>query len=322
MPATAKPVYAGVAGLTWHDDGSYSIEELWSVKGCVAVTETGIHKEAINAAIAATPAPPSSLGGIDLCLTQATAKTTTDHHVTVTLSWGINDTPVLNGPWLYESSSDSVREVRGLDVNNTPIGIEYVNATMLKRPAPEASLTKTEFLAIAGNKRRFQRGLTVPGFVNRVHVLARRQVSDDAAVGMSVHPTRWPAKYVDYVNYEIPLGGGGTVLVPEGVFRCSSVRVYSRNRGLSFLIDAEFILDKLGHEALVLFTDTDGLKPSDVTVSANMKLPWPPASADRYSTADADGDPPGGASRPQMLKGRATFINPPFSVNLEPFYAV
>jgi len=322
MSAVAKPVYVGAAGLTERDDGTYAIEELWSVTGCTAGTEIGIHKEAIDAARAASPPVPSMLMGLGIRLTQATARTATDHHVIVTLSWGVNDSPVLDDPWLYESSSDSVREVRGLDVNNDPIAIEYVNPLMLKK-AEGGSMTKSEFLGIAGNMRRFQRGVTVPGFYNRVHVQCRRQISEGAAGGMSVHPTRWPAKYVDYVNYEIPKGGGGTVLVPAGVFRCASIRVYSRNRGVSFFVDAEFILDRLGHESIVLFTDTDGLVPSGLTdsISANMKKPWPPSAGDRYATADSDGAPPGGACRPQMLKGRATFSNPPFSCNLEPFYA-
>ena len=324
MSATAKPVYTGAAGLTWMDDGTYSADELWNVTGCVATKELDVEKEAIDAARSASNLlglPGSWWYEQDIRLLRATAKLQTDHMVTVTLTWGTNDTPVLDGAWIVESTSNSSREARGVDGHNAAVTIEYVNATMLAQPAPAAPLSKDEFLAVWGNKKRFQRGVTVPGFYNRVHIQARRQISKSKAESMSVHPQRWPAKYVDWVNNAIPKGTGGTYLVPKGVFRCADIRVYTRNRGSSWLVDAEFILDKLGHEALVLFTDSDGLKPGDVKIPDNMKLPWPPDAADRYSTAGDDGDPPGGAARPQMLKGGATFSNPPFSLNLEPFYA-
>ena len=325
MAIVVKPKYVQGTGLTWHDDGTYGVEELWTVTGlppAASGTEIGNQVKAIEAATAASEDLYPQLHQ-DTELLQATARLLSDDHAEVTLSWGINDTPVLDGAWVCESSSDSVRESKGLDVNNDPITIEYVNATMLARPAPQAALTKAEFFAIWGNKKRFQRGITVPSFYNRPHIQARRQVSKYKAERMSVHPNRWPAKYVDYVNYEIPKqhSGDGTVLVPAGVFRCASMRVYTRNRGESLFIDAEFVLDKLGHEHLAVFADTDGLIPGDVDISANMKKPWPPEAADRYSTAGAAGDPTGGAARPQTLKGRATFHNPPFNLNLEPFYA-
>ena len=324
MSAIAKPVYTGAAGLTWMDDDTYSVEELWSVTGCTSTKEISVEKEAIDAATTASillDIPGSWWTSQGIQLLRATAKLQTDDMVTVMLTWGTNDTPRLDGPWIVESTSNSSRESRGVDVNNDAITIEYVNETMLSQPAPAAALTKAEFLAVWGNKKRFQRGVTVPGFYNRVHVQARRQISKEKANGMSVHPNRWPAKYVDWVNNEIPRGSGGTYLVPKGVFRCANIRVYTRNRGFSWLVDAEFILDKLGHEAMVLFTDSDGLIPGDVEIPENMKLPWPPTADDRYSAAGDAGDPPGGATRPQMLKGGATFSNPPFNLDLEPFYA-
>ena len=317
MSATVKRTYPGGVGLTWHDDDTAEVDEFFTVTNIPAQTsESGLLLAAIDAVDQAYPAAPAL--DPNLRCTLKTAQPLSDSQATVRRHWAINDSPLLDGPWICEVASDSVREMRGVDYAYAPLTIEYVNHAMLLKP-DTGELTKTQFLSVWGNMRRFKRGFTLPGFYNRPRVSARRQISANKADGMSVHPRKWAAKYVDYANTEIPVYYTGGITVPAGVFRCASIRVYSRNRGASWFVDAEFILDKQGHEGMELFVDSDGLVPADIEPPAEMILPWPTT---RTQAAGTEGNPVGGCARPQMLRGIRSFADRPLAINLEPFYAV
>ena len=164
------------------------------------------------------------------------------------------------------------------------------------------------------NQRRYNRGITVPGFTNRPHVIGRRQISFLAASNMIPHPLSWPSYYVDYVNDAVTAGHDANRLpaILKGVFRCSAIRVYTRNQNVSYIVEAEFVRDPLGHDPMALFVDSQtGLVPADVVVDAGMKTAWP--------TVRATAATPYGAARPQMVRGSRNFNDERLRIDLRPF---
>lgn len=329
--ATAKRLLPEGGQLQYLTDGTFRLSEPYSVTGLAGATEDAQLVEALTAVttqIAGTTALLSytrsiTYGGrtIKIRPLTASAKLLMTGKAAVTVEWGQDDSPVLDGPWIVETYSDSVREMRGLDVNGSQITVRYVPETMMSGGSPTADWSSD------WNQRRYNRGISVPGFVNRPHIIARRQISAYAAADMNPHPYSWPSYYVDYVNDTItsPSNLYQYPSVAKGVFRCSSVRVYTRSKarlteslanteGGSFFVEAEFIRDPLGHDPIALFYDTfTGSVPTDIDLDG-MTSAWPTYRASQTA--------PYGASRPQMVKGATNFKLNPFNLDLRPFNQV
>ena len=302
--AAAELIFGEGSTLELMDDGTYGLLEHYAVAGLSESTEVAA-KLAAFSACASLPvySNTKTVGALTLRLVRAGVMILSKSAARVTLQWGINDSPQVDGDWIVETYSEMVREPMGVDVNGDAITVKYQPATM----------SDGDF-ASDWNQRRYDRGITVPGFHNRVHIIGRRQISATAAASMPYHPTRWAAAYVGRVNYEIIAGGSGQTTVPEGVMLCSSMRAYTRSRGLTYFVEAEFVQDARGHDPFAVFVDSDGTIPGDITIPDGMKLAWPTERGSGMSK-------PYGATRPTMVRGRATFANPPVSLNLALYYA-
>jgi len=305
--ATTKSIFPEGSSLALFDDGTYGVVEVIYVDGMTAATELGQKEEAI-AATGYTLASLLDVDDILLSVLRMDVKLLAKARAAVTVTWGVNDTPQFDGAWLTETYSSTIREPRGIDVNQDQIKVQY-------QPSSYSDAQWDE----DWNQRRYNRGVTVPGFVNRPHIIGRRQVSAEEANKMSVHPQLWPATYVNHVNAADTDTSGGFPAIPAGPFLCSSMRVYSRNRENSYIIEAEWILDPLGHDPIILFMDpTLGVVPGDITIPAGMKLAWP---TKRTMTVNPT-DQPYGASRPQVVKDPVNFRAAPLSFDLRLYYAV
>jgi len=304
--ATTKSILPEGSSLQYYDDGSFSLIEVYHVSGLTSTDEDLARPEAMTAVgvtLASTKAVTFAGVRTELRMMTTTVKLLSKTQAAVTIQWGINDSPILdgtvNGGWVFETYSDSSREPRGLDAGNVPITVKYQPADMGDTQWGED-----------WNQRRYNRGMTVPGFTNRPRIIGRRQISYVEAGKMTPHPLSWPTAYVDYVNDVVDAGKATEIL--KGVFRCSSIRVYTRNRALSYFVEAEFIRDPLGHDPMILFMDSQtGLVPADVSIDEGMKAP--------FATVRSSSTKPYGASRPIMVKGAGDFGAWPLNIDLRPF---
>ena len=304
--AKNKSLFPDGASLQWNDDGSYFLIEVRYVDEIYGVTENAARLDALAKAGVSSTETVVVSPTVTLRIMSASVKLLADDKAAVSIQWGIGDSPILDGGWIAETYSETIRDVRGVDVNQVALKIKY----------HPPGMTDAAFAADY-NARRLNRGTTASGYHNRGHVIARRQISATqiAATMGGVHPLTWPMKYVHRVNYAIGQSSPYPA-VPEGVFICSSIRVYTRNRGLSYFVEAEFVSDENGFDPIIIFTHPDGLIPGDITIPVGMQKAWPEPAEREITTK------PYGASRPQMVKGRATFANPPFNLNLAQFYGV
>ena len=315
-----KPVFPAGPTLVWRDDNTFEDTEQILVTGLVADGEAARKHEAILKAnrTPGTLHPVATLAAALVRVRMVTVQLLSDDRALVTVSWGISDTPILDGAWVYECFSEQIRESRGYDCKddgsvNNAIRIQYANETIL------AGVADLDFFLGPGG-RYYRRGATVSGYNNIVHVVGRRHISREGVAGgagmvpMEPHPTIWPAKYVNHVNkakvvFGDPDGPGSLI---EGEWLCRSVRISTRNQYKSFLIEAEFVWRVDGWEEFLWFHDKQGLIPSDIVIPAGMKLPWP---TERLHN-DIPDDRPYGVIRPQTLKGPLNFNAAPFSFQL------
>jgi len=298
-----KSIFPPSSSLTWRDDDSHDVTELIRVKGITGDTEVARKMKALTLTGRDTKQAiygDATLAKQDLRILSQDVTLLADDQAIVAIRWGINDSPVLDDVWLFETYGEQLRVTTGIDALKNPIKNKYVNAAL------RGTLSEAAFLAIQGNKRVYDRGATVNRFKNIVHVLGRRQISKEKAALMHPHPLTWPAKYANAVSKPT-----GTAL--EGQWMCKGVRVYSRNRGWSLFVEAEFCWNEDGWEEFLFFVDQLGLIPGDIVIPAGMKIPWPLA-ADRVCTTA-----PYGVARPQTLKDPLDFGAYPFMVDLKDF---
>jgi len=304
-----KSVFPDGESLRWFDDGSYSLNELRYVSGLSGTTELAQRISALELAEvtpgASVLVSSATAGTARLKIITAAVKLMAKGQAVVNLQWGINDSPILDdSSWMVESYSETVRDYVGVDYQNTAIKLAY-------RPG---WMSDAQW-ALSETARQYDRGLTVPGFHNRTHYIARKQISATAANLMTVHPQEWPSKYVHWVN-AVAGGSGALPTVDAGIYLCAGIRTYSRNRELSFFVEAEFVSDVLGHEPIAVF-QLNGLIPGDITVPAGMKYAWPTTRTMTPSLTET-----AGAARPQLLKGTRDFSADPLGFDVRLYYAV
>ena len=328
-----KSVFPNRPQFTAHSDGTRSQEERVYVQGITGDSEAARCQSAIEKAGKGKPPdmhPDLELAVKGVRMLQADVQLLQDEKALVIFQWGVPTEPSLDGDWVYESGSESVREVVGLDVKGNPITLEYVP------PFIDDSQKYVEFFGITGNEVEFRRGLTVGGLHSLVNVTARRQVSFEIASNFAIPIGKWPLRYTNYVNEalaagqgtsSLPGGGGGGLAgddegMTAGTWLCKSVRFYTRNNGQSYFVEAAFAFNSRGWEEFAFFTNRRGLKPGNIVIPDAMKAPWPADAAARKCSADGTWDaahPRKGVIRPQTIKGLRNFGEMPFNLNLVGF---
>lgn len=315
MPAT-KPLFIPGRSLVEHEDATFS--EITRQK--VDLTYTGADETAakLNALLIVgvtageTAHVHADLKAAGVIALSVEVELLTDFRAEVIIHWGVPVDPILDKPplaggWVVETSSESVREMRALDVNLNQITQKYLPPG---QPDPG-------FYGEDDAELRFKPGTPVGAFDTIVHLYARRHISHTAAANFpqwappyGAPLQSWPVAYTNWANKQIVRKGIANV--PAGVWLCRGVRLTTRNNGWSWLVGAEFIYREWGWEDYSFFTYTGtGLNqiPSNLDIPAGMKTPWPTV---RASTGGVFG-----AIRPQMLKGLKNFALPPFELMLD-----
>ena len=264
-----------------------------------AIAATGIARYAVH--------PNETLAASGVRALSHSVQLLQDKKALVSITWGVPLDPILDGDWVYEVQTIARTLTRGLDIDGEPIKIKYVPTTI-------AEGDRDQFLI--DNARTNNRGASVQVRKDLIQVIGRRHISFTAALKFPQEDGKslfsWPKRYINHVNEAETIGE--TVILTEGQWMCNNMRIYSKNHNWSFIVEASFIYDVDGHEEFVLFIDRFGLRPKDVKITDNMKLPWPPETADRESP-----DEPYGASRPQVLPGTRNFKEEPFGFRLGGF---
>ena len=312
----AKSLFPNAPTFIWRDDDTFEDEEHIYVSDLKAVGEIARKQEAIVAAgVDFTKVhPDANMAEAGLRVLSIGVALLADDKALVIVRWGVNDSPILDGDWLFETFSEQIRETRGYAINDdgsvgAPIKIKYVSTALL------GGESEATFFGVYGNAKRFNPSMTVLGYKNIVHIVGRRQISFDEAAKMHPNPWTWSGYYVNHVNTAVAATSGGAAgagNVIQGEFVCKSVRVYSRNRNRSLFVEAEFLHRIEGFEEFGFFIDSfDGTRPGDIVIPANMKLPWP--------TLREVAALPYGVIRPQTLLAPINFGASPFMFNLGGF---
>jgi len=297
-----KPVFIPGSSLAMHEDGTFSEVTRIFVDDATGATETEAKLNAMTKAGVAPGMPHANAellaAGVEALAVEV--ELLADSKAVVTVRWGVPVDPPLDGRWIVESHGESVRELRGLDVNGDFVENKYL---------PPNSGAEAAFWAIPDNVWQFWPGVQTGAFDNIVHLYLRRHISYSAAAEFPFPPLiSWPVYYVNWVNDTIVRMGLDDV--PAGVWLCRAIRLTTRNNGWSWLVGAEFIYREWGWEDFNLFVHpTHRQVPNDLTIPDAMKTPWP---TDRGPTG-----PTYGAVRPQMLKGTRDFSRPPFGLMLD-----
>lgn len=301
--ATVKRYFPGGSTVAMSADGSVQNVERYLVTDLDAGTS---ELERKLAAIAATgkgigdepdgvPVTPVYF----VYLQRAEAELLSDSSAVVTLVYGPNVDPPIDGGWIAEASGAALIELRGVDAVGTITTVKYL---------PDGKAEPGFWNDVAASWK-FNRSVPVPSFVTIVNLALRRHVSYSKMVefGATNFPLRkWPTLLQNYANAEIASGGK---TVPAGVWRCAGVDIATRNGGQSYLVTAGFAYRSDGWEQYLLFTHPDtGAAPADIDIPAGMKSPWP--------TVRASSSAPYGASRPQTLRGTMSFLQSPLDIDL------
>ena len=301
MAATKKSKFPGaptfvISGL----DETFSDKELIYIKDLDAgASETATKLQAIAESGVTINQLHSNetLGALGVRATDISVQLLQDQQALVIVSWGVGNEPLLDGAWIYETMNVSRTVTRGIDFDNEQLKIKYF----------PLGITDAEAAWLAKNKREYDRGTTVPAREDLIQVVGRRQISSEQAALMDPHPKEWVRKFGTTVNEEEDVGAG----LVKGTWLQNNMRIYSRNRERSFIVEASFLYDRRGHESFVIFQDRFGLIPKDVTIPDGMKTPWPTV---REATVR-----PYGVIRPQTLKGTVDFSAAPLSFDLLQF---
>jgi len=296
--ANANRKYALGPSLLKDAANCYTTSEIYTVTG---LTESGQTEASMKTA--AITAVGVTIGAVHPVLAESycqTIEVQLDSHVsaTVTVRYGPAVEPIIDGDWQYEAWSEQTRFTTFIDV----YGDEIVNKFL----PPGTAGTEADYFS---RNPREKRMVSVIGWKNIIHGVARKHISKAASLLGAVKMMQWPAYYTNHVNEAMTIPA-----VPAGVWLCRGIRIGSRNGGQSYLVTAEFLMDEVGWEEINIFTRRDGTRPSEIVIPAGMIEAWP-AEADRV-TAD-----PYGAIRPQTLLDPLSFENVPLYVNLGQFYA-
>lgn len=294
------------AGPSYRTDGFHPFETdviIYTVKDISETSEMLAKRAAITATgfSVLDPHPDTIQAAKGMKLKVIDVNLVGPFNAEVRLTFSIPTEPFVDGDWIYEVQSVARTVNRGLDFEDEQIKIKYLPT---KVDVPDRDQW------IIDNELEFSRGATVNARRDLIQVLARKEISK--AVNDAAPPSRkvfeWPSKYMEFVNKDKTAG-----IALEGQWLMNGMRVYTRNNGLSYIVEANFLYNRDGHENFVIFTNRHGLIPSDINIPTAMKKPWPVSDERVADTV------PFGASRPQTLRGLKDFTLDPLNIDLGQF---